>query len=132
MALTLLVVLVSVFFLWRETRALRQGTSSRRQFTIRLVGCLLLVMLALVLQFRDLLLAPARAAEGEVRLLRLLQFAAGVLALALGLVLVALLDARETLQRYLRERRQAIDDLLWKQPPPSPPSSDGQRDEGSV
>lgn len=132
MTLTVLVVVVCGLFLWRERRALRQGATSSRQFTIRLVGCVLLVLLALVLQFRDLLLAPARAAEGEVRLLRLLQFSAGVLALVLGLVLVALLDARETLQRYLRERRKAIDELLWQQPPPAPPSSDGQRDEGTV
>ncbi|MDW8290982.1 MAG: hypothetical protein RMM06_09670 [Armatimonadota bacterium] len=131
MWLTLLVVALSVLFLWREWRALRQGASSRRQFTIRLVGCILLVLLALVLQFRDLLLAPARAAEGEVRLLRLLQFSAGVLVLVVALVLVALLDARETLQRYLRERRQAIDELLWQQNAP-PSSSDGQRDEGTV
>lgn len=132
MALTLLLVVVCVFFLWREARAVRRGSSSRRQFTIRLVGCVLLVMLALVLQFRDVLLAPARVAEGEVRLLRLLQFSAGVLALALGLVLVALLDARETLQRYLRERTKAVDELLWQQPPVPPPSADGKHDEGSV
>ncbi|MDW8104407.1 MAG: hypothetical protein RMK92_05290 [Armatimonadota bacterium] len=127
----MLVIALSTLFLWREWRAVRREVSSRRQFTIRLVGCLLLVLLALVLQFRDLLLTPARTAEGGERLLRLLQFTAGVLILALALVLVALLDARETLQRYLRERRRAIDEMLWQQGSP-PSSSDGQRDEGTV
>lgn len=134
MWLTIAVLIISVAFLWREARAVRRGLSSRRQFTLRLIGCALLLTLALVLQFKESILLTAGEASGGARLLRLLQFSIGVFVLVVALVLVALMDTRETLQRYLRERRRMIDELV--RTPPSPPdsptpSSNGKRDESS-
>lgn len=131
MWLTLAVVVVSVVFLWREARAMRGGVSSRRQFILRSVGCALLLALALMLQFKETIYLPASEASEGMRLLRLLQFSIGVFVLVLALVLVALMDARETLQRYLREHRQMMDELVRKPPAPASPSSDGKRDEVS-
>lgn len=131
MWLTLAVLVVSVVFLWREARALRADVSSRRQFTLRAVGCAVLLLLALLLQFKDLLLLPHSAKEftsGE-RLLRLLQFTLGVFVLVMALVLVALLDVRETLQRYTRERRRLANDLV--QISRTPPPDDEQREKTS-
>lgn len=132
MWLTIAVLTLSVAFLWREARAVRRGVSSRRQFTLRLMGCVLLLSLALVLQFRESILLSASEASSGARLLRLLQFSIGVFVLVVALVLVALMDARETLQRYVHERRRMIDDLMRTPPSPpdaSTPSSDGRRDE---
>jgi len=129
--LTLTVVVVSVLFLWREMQAVRRGMSSRRQMTLRAIGCALLLSLALVLQFKEAIL-PSGEVGGEVRLLRLIQFSVGVFVLVMALVLVALLDARETLQRYVQERRRMIDDLIQAPPQASAPSSDGKQDEGSL
>ncbi len=131
MWLTVAVLILSVAFLWREALAVRKGFSSRRQFALRLIGCVLLLSLALVLQFRELLLIPASEASGGARLLRLAQFSIGVFVLITALVLVALMDARETLQRYLRERRQMVDELIRTPPASSEPSSHGERDESS-
>lgn len=134
MWLTIAVLVISVAFLWRESLAVRRGLSSRRQFTLRLVGCALLLTLALVLQFKESILLASGEASGGARLLRLLQFSIGVFVLVMALVLVALMDARETLQRYLRERRRMIDELVRTPPSPpetSTPSSDGKRDESS-
>ncbi|MER3473839.1 MAG: hypothetical protein C4335_07350 [Armatimonadota bacterium] len=131
MWLTLTVVVVSVLFLWREMQAVRRGMSSRRQMTLRAIGCALLLSLALVLQFKEAIL-PSGEVGGEVRLLRLIQFSVGVFVLVMALVLVALLDARETLQRYVQERRRMIDDLIQAPPQASAPSSDGKQDEGSL
>jgi len=129
--LTLAVATVSVVLLWREARALQRGLSSRRQFTLRCIGCALLLALALVLQFKESIYLPAGEVSGGVRLLRLLQFFIGVLVLVMALVLVALLDVQETLQRYLREHRQKMNELARTLPAPPPPSSDGKRDENS-
>lgn len=134
MWLTIAVLIISVAFLWREALAVRRSLSSRRQFTLRLIGCALLLTLALVLQFKESILLAAGEARGGARLLRLLQFSVGVFVLVMALVLVALMDARETLQRYLRERRRMIDELVRTPPSPpdsSTPSSDGKRDESS-
>lgn len=134
MWLTIAVLIISVAFLWREAFAVRRGLSSRRQFTLRLIGCALLLTLALVLQFKESILLAAGEASGGARLLRLLQFSIGVFVLVMALVLVALIDARETLHRYLRERRRMIDELVRTPPSPpdsSTPSSDGKRDESS-
>lgn len=126
MWLTLIVLVVSGVLLWREARALRGGMSSRRQLVLRIVGCALLLILALVLQFKDVIVPPANTASDGARLLRLLQLTIGIFVLVMALVLVALLDARETLQRYLRERRRMIDDLIQASPQsPEPPSDDG-------
>ncbi len=132
MWLTLVVLAVSVVFLWREARAVSAGFSSRRQFTLRAIGCVLLLTLALVMQFREAILLPSGTASEGARLLRLLQFAVGVFVLVVALVLVALLDARESLQRYLRERRKMIDDLIQQPPASSTPPSDDGRDESTV
>ncbi|GIV17856.1 MAG: hypothetical protein KatS3mg022_3291 [Armatimonadota bacterium] len=129
MWLTLAVAVVSVVFLWREARAMRRGLSSRRQFMLRCIGCALLLALALVLQFKEAIYLPSGEASGGARLLHLLQFSVGVFVLVMALVLVALLDARESLQRYLREHRQMMDELIRKPPAPVAPSSDGKRDE---
>jgi hypothetical protein len=129
--LTLAVVTVCAILLWREARAVRQGFSSRRQFIVRLIGCALLLALALVLQFKESILLPAGAASSGARLLRLLQFSIGVFVLVMALVLVALLDARETLQRYLRERRQIVDDLI-QAPHPSPSTSGDSKHDGNT
>lgn len=107
---------------------MRRGLSSRRQFTLRSIGCALLLALALVLQFKEAIYLPSGEASGGARLLRLLQFSIGVFVLVIALVLVALMDARETLQRYLREHRQMMDELVRKPPAPPSPSSDGKRD----
>ena len=132
MWLTLVVMAVCALLLWREARALRQGISSRRQFRLRLIGCELLLVLAFVLQFREAILLPAGTAEGGARLLRLLQFVIGVFVLVMALLLVALLDARENLLRYLHERRRMVDDLI-RLPPGSPPvSSDGKHNGKAV
>lgn len=134
MWLTIAVLVLSVAFLGREALAVRRGLSSRRQFTLRLIGCVLLLSLALVLQFKESILLPASEASGSARLLRLLQFSLGVLVLVTALVLVALMDARETLQRYLQERRQVMSELIRTPPAPSEPSSTsspGKRDESS-
>ncbi len=119
---------VSVVFLWREVQAVRRGVSSRRQLALRAIGCALLLMLALVLQFREAILPAAGEASGGARLLRLTQFLVGVFVLVMALVLVALLDARETLRRYAQERRRMVDDLIAGVTKASPPSSDGKRD----
>ncbi len=132
MWLTLAVLAVSAVFLWREARAVRRGISSRRQFTLRAIGCTLLLALALALQFREAILLPAGAASEGARLLRLLQFAVGMFVLVMALVLVALLDVRETLQRYLRERRQMIDELIQKPPTFTTSPSDDGRNEGAL
>lgn len=99
--------------------------------TLRAIGCALLLSLALVMQFKEVIL-PSGEVGGEVRLLRLIQFSVGVFVLVMALVLVALLDARETLQRYVQERRRMIDDLIQAPPQASAPSSDGKQDEGSL
>ncbi|MCL6476073.1 MAG: hypothetical protein K6U75_13595 [Firmicutes bacterium] len=132
MWLTAAVLIVSVVFLGREALAVRRGLSSHRRFTVRLIGCVLLLSLALVLQFKEAILLSAGEASGGARLLRLLQFSVGVLVLVTALVLVALIDARETLQRYVHERRQIIDELLQTPSLPSEPSSDGKRDESTT
>ncbi|MGC8784042.1 MAG: hypothetical protein ACP5RN_06625 [Armatimonadota bacterium] len=128
MWLTVVVAAVSAVFLLREARAMRRGWSSRRQFVLRSIGCALLLALALVLQFKEAIYLPSGEASGGARLLRLLQFSIGVFVLVMALVLVALMDARETLQRYLREHRQMMDELVRKPPAPPSPSSDGKRD----
>lgn len=129
MWLTLVVAAVSAFFLWREARAVRAGLSSRRQFTLRAVGCALLLVLALVLQFREAILLPVEAGGGA-RLLRLVQFSMGVFVIIMALLLVALLDARETLRRYLQERKRIVDDLVQRTAN-TLPSSDNRRDEST-
>ncbi len=128
MWLTVVVAAVSVVFLLREARAMRKGLISRRQFVLRSIGCALLLALALVLQFKEAIYLPSGEASGGARLLRLLQFSIGVFVLVMALVLVALMDARETLQRYLREHRQMMDELVRKPPAAPSPSSDGKRD----
>ncbi|MCS6831381.1 MAG: hypothetical protein RMM08_01395 [Armatimonadota bacterium] len=128
MWLTLVVFVVSAVFLIREARAVQQGYRSRRQFWLRSTGCALLLTLAVVLQFTEAILLPAGAAGGGARLLRLLQFSTGVFVLIVALVLIALLDVRETLQRYLLERKQIIDELVSKPSTPSI-SSDGKHGE---
>lgn len=128
---TLAVMAISVVFLWREARAVRRGVRSRRQFVLRAIGCALLVALAMLLQFREALLPLPSEAGSEVRLLRLLQFLVGVFVLVTALVLVALLDMRESLQRYLRERKQMADNLLRTPPTSCAPSSDGEDHENS-
>jgi hypothetical protein len=130
--LTAAVLIVSVVFLGREAMAVRRGLSSRRRFTVRLIGCVLLLSLTLVLQFKEAILLSAGEAGSGARLLRLLQFTIGVLVLVTALVLVALMDIRETLQRYVHERRQMIDELLRTPSLPSEPSSDGKRDESTT
>lgn len=132
MWLTLAVVVVSALFLWREGQALRRGARSQRQLVLRAIGCALLLVLALVLQFKEAILPLAGETSGGVRLLRLLQFSIGVFVLVIALVLVALLDVRETLQRYVQERKRMIDNLIQSPPQSSDPSSDGRRDEGSL
>jgi len=130
--LTAAVLIVSVVFLGREALAVRRGLSSRRRFILRLFGCVLLLSLALVLQFKEAILLSAGEAGSGARLLRLLQFTIGVLVLVTALVLVALMDIRESLQRYVHERRQMIDELLRTPSLPSEPSSDGKRDESTT
>jgi len=130
--LTAAVLIVSVVFLGREAMAVRRGLSSRRRFILRLFGCVLLLALALVLQFKEAILLSAGEAGSGARLLRLLQFFVGVLVLVTALVLVALMDVRETLQHYLTERRRMIDELLRTPSLPSEPSSDGKRDESTT
>jgi hypothetical protein len=130
--LTAAVLFVSVVFLGREAMAVRRGLSSRRRFTVRLIGCVLLLSLTLVLQFKEAILLSESGTSGSARLLRLLQFTIGVLVLVTALVLVALMDIRETLQRYVHERRQMIDELLRTPSLPSEPSSDGKRDESTT
>ena len=132
MWLTAAVLIVSVVFLGREALAVRRGLSSRRRFILRLFGCVLLLALALVLQFKEAILLSAGEAGSGARLLRLLQFFVGVLVLVTALVLVALMDVRETLQHYLTERRRMIDELLRTPSLPSEPSSDGKRDESTT
>ncbi len=132
MWLTAAVLIVSVVFLGREAMAVRRGLSSRRRFTVRLIGCVLLLSLTLVLQFKEAILLSESGTSGGARLLRLLQFTIGVLVLVTALVLVALMDIRETLQRYVHERRQMIDELLRTPSLPSEPSSDGKRDESTT
>ncbi|MEJ5253562.1 MAG: hypothetical protein WHX60_16925, partial [Armatimonadota bacterium] len=122
---TLVVAGVSVVFLWREVQAVRRGASSRRQLVLRAIGCVLLLMLALVLQFREAILPGAGETSSGARLLRLTQFLVGVFVLVMALVLVALLDARETLRRYVQERRRMVDDLVAGLNQAPPPSSDG-------
>jgi len=119
-------------FLGREALAVRRGLSSRRRFILRLIGCVLLLSLALVLQFKEAILLSAGEAGSGARLLRLLQFFVGVLVLVTALVLVALMDVRETLQHYLTERRRMIDELIEAPSSPSESSSDGKRDESST
>ncbi len=123
---------VSVVFLWREVQAVRRGASSRRQLVLRAIGCVLLLMLALVLQFREAILPGAGETSSGARLLRLTQFLVGVFVLVMALVLVALLDARETLRRYVQERRRMVDDLVAGLNQAPPPSSDGKRDENTL
>ena len=132
MWLTAAVLIVSVVFLGREAMAVRRGLSSRRRFILRLFGCVLLLALALVLQFKEAILLSAGEAGSGARLLRLLQFFVGVLVLVTALVLVALMDVRETLQHYLTERRRMIDELIEAPSLPSEPSSDGKRDESTT
>ena len=132
MWLTAAVLIVSVVFLGREALAVRRGLSSRRRFILRLFGCVLLLALALVLQFKEAILLSAGEAGSGARLLRLLQFFVGVLVLVTALVLVALMDVRETLQHYLTERRRMIDELIEAPSLPSEPSSDGKRDESTT
>lgn len=132
MWLTLAVVVVSALFLWRERQAVRRGVRSQRQLVLRAVGCALLLALALMLQFKEVILPSASETGEGIRLLRLLQFSIGVFVLVIALVLVALLDARETLQRYVQERRRMIDNLIQSPPKSSSPSSDGRRDESSL
>ncbi|NSW79644.1 MAG: hypothetical protein HPY54_11485 [Chthonomonadetes bacterium] len=129
---TLVVAGVSVVFLWREVQAVRRGASSRRQLVLRAIGCVLLLMLALVLQFREAILPGAGETSSGARLLRLTQFLVGVFVLVMALVLVALLDARETLRRYVQERRRMVDDLVAGLNQAPPPSSDGKRDENTL
>ena len=119
-------------FLGREALAVRRGLSSRRRFILRLFGCVLLLSLALVLQYKEAILLSAGEAGSGARLLRLLQFFVGVLVLVTALVLVALMDVRETLQHYLTERRRMIDELIETPSSPSESSSDGKRDESST
>jgi len=130
--LTVAVLIVSMVFLGREALAVRRGLSSRRRFILRLIGCVLLLSLALVLQFKEAILLSAGEAGSGARLLRLLQFFVGVLVLVTALVLVALMDVRETLQHYLTERRRMIDELIEVPSSPSESSSDGKRDESST
>jgi hypothetical protein len=130
--LTVAVLIVSMVFLGREALAVRRGLSSRRRFILRLIGCVLLLSLALVLQFKEAILLSAGEAGSGARLLRLLQFFVGVLVLVTALVLVALMDVRETLQHYLTERRRMIDELIEAPSSPSESSSDGKRDESST
>jgi len=130
--LTVAVLIVSMVFLGREALAVRRGLSSRRCFILRLIGCVLLLSLALVLQFKEAILLSAGEAGSGARLLRLLQFFVGVLVLVTALVLVALMDVRETLQHYLTERRRMIDELIEAPSSPSESSSDGKRDESST
>jgi hypothetical protein len=130
--LTVAVLIVSMVFLGREALAVRRGLSSRRRFILRLFGCVLLLSLALVLQFKEAILLSAGEAGSGARLLRLLQFFVGVLVLVTALVLVALMDVRETLQHYLTERRRMIDELIEAPSSPSESSSDGKRDESST
>jgi hypothetical protein len=92
----------------------------------------LLLALTLVLQFKEAILLSESGTSGGARLLRLLQFTIGVLVLVTAPVLVALMDIRETLQRYVHERRQMIDELLRTPSLPSEPSSDGKRDESTT
>ena len=132
MWLTAAVLIVSVVFLGREALAVRRGLSSRRRFILRLFGCVLLLALALVLQIKEAILLSAGEAGSGARLLRLLQFFVGVLVLVTALVLVALMDVRETLQHYLTERRRMIDELIEAPSLPSEPSSDGKRDESTT
>ncbi len=132
MWLTVAVLIVSMVFLGREALAVRRGLSSRRRFILRLIGCVLLLSLALVLQFKEAILLSAGEAGSGARLLRLLQFFVGVLVLVTALVLVALMDVRETLQHYLTERRRMIDELIEAPSSPSESSSDGKRDESST
>lgn len=132
MWLTVAVLIVSMVFLGREALAVRRGLSSRRRFILRLFGCVLLLSLALVLQFKEAILLSAGEAGSGARLLRLLQFFVGVLVLVTALVLVALMDVRETLQHYLTERRRMIDELIEAPSSPSESSSDGKRDESST
>lgn len=131
MWLTLGVAVVCALFLWREAQEIRRGMRSRRQMTLRAIGCALLLSLAMVLQFKEAILPSGEVGSG-VRLLRLLQFLVGVFVLVVALVLVALLDARETLQRYVQERRQMINSLIQTPSEASAPSSEGERDEGSL
>jgi len=130
--LTVAVLIVSMVFLGREALAVRRGLSSRRRFILRLFGCVLLLSLALVLQYKEAILLSAGEAGSGARLLRLLQFFVGVLVLVTALVLVALMDVRETLQHYLTERRRMIDKLIEAPSSPSESSSDGKRDESST
>ncbi|MGQ9789298.1 MAG: hypothetical protein ACUVSV_01490 [Armatimonadota bacterium] len=132
MWLTLAVVVASVLFLWWEGQAVRRGVRSQRQFVLRAVGCALLLVLALMLQFKEVVLPSARETSEGIRLLRLLQFSIGVFVLVIALVLVALLDARETLQRYMQERRRMIDSLVQTQPESSTSPSNGKHEKSSL
>lgn len=108
------VVVLVVLFLWREVRAQRRGWLSNRQLKLRFVLSGLLLALALLLQFREVLFAGIENASREVQILRIAQFLLGIFVLAMALLLVVLLDLRETVRYYAIRRKQMVSDLIQR------------------
>ncbi len=107
-----IVLLVAMFGVWLQRRQCRRGLCSARHVLYRAVGALLMVLLVASWDYRHWLWPspdPLFPSQWAFRALVLLSL---MITLVAGLVLVALLDARETLRRYEAERRRLFDERI--------------------
>lgn len=107
-------VVLLALFLWREVRAQRRGVLSSRQLKLRFALSGLLLALTLLLQFREALFAGIEGAPREIQILRIAQFLLGIFVLVMTLLLVVLLDLRETVRYYASKRKQMVNDLVQR------------------
>ncbi len=106
------VLLAAVTGVWYQRLLCRRGLCSARHVVYRSAGAVLMVLLVASWDYRHWLWPspdPLFPSQWAFRALVLLSL---MITLVAGLVLVALLDARETLRRYEAERRRLFDERI--------------------